>query len=108
MKKFNKKKLLNFEEEKNDIPLLIKGSKGMNKGSRIVIKKIKDINGMEISYNLNIKEFKNLFAVNYNKSAESCIPCMDACKKVDNEINGRELSNIENKEMKRLLKVFSS
>ena len=56
MKKFNKKKLLNFEEEKNDIPLLIKGSKGMNKGSRIVIKKIKDINGMEILYSVDEKK----------------------------------------------------
>jgi Fe-S-cluster-containing dehydrogenase component len=54
------------------------------------------------------KRIKNLFKVNYNKSAFSCNPCMDACKKVNRKINGRELSTVSNKEIKQLLKVFVS
>ena len=54
------------------------------------------------------KKVKSLFDVNYNKSANSCNPCMDACKKVNNKINGRKLSKVSNSEMKELLKVFSS
>ena len=55
---------------------------------------------------LSKKKIKVLFNVNYNKSAKSCNPCMDACKKVNKKINGRELSDINNKEMKKLVKVF--
>jgi hypothetical protein len=33
---------------------------------------------------------------------------MDACKKVDKKINGRELSDVNKNEMKELIKVFSS
>ena len=51
---------------------------------------------------------KNLFDVDYNKSAKSCNPCMNACKKVDKKINGRELSDVSYDEMKELIKVFSS
>ena len=54
------------------------------------------------------KKIKSLFNVYYNKSAKSCNPCMDACKKVDKKINGRELSDINYNEMKELIKVFSS
>ena len=54
------------------------------------------------------KKFKSLFQVNYNKSAKSCYPCMNACKKVDKKINGRELSDVSNNEMKELIRVFSS
>ena len=50
---------------------------------------------------------KNLFEVNYNKSAKPCTPCMDACKKVNNKVNGRELSTVSNNEMKNLIKAFS-
>ena len=53
-----------------------------------------------------LKKIKSLFNVNYNKSAKSCNPCMDACKKVNKKINGRELSDINNEEMKKLVKVF--
>ena len=55
---------------------------------------------------LSKKKIKVLFNVNYNKSAKSCNPCMDACKKVNKKINGRELSDINNEEMKKLVKVF--
>ena len=54
------------------------------------------------------KKIKSLFNVNYNKSAKSCNPCMNACKKVDKKINGRELSEVSKNEMKELIKVFSS
>ena len=51
---------------------------------------------------------KNLFDVDYNKSAKSCNPCMNACKKVNNKINGRKLSVVSNNEMKEIMKVFPS
>ena len=54
------------------------------------------------------KKIKSLFNVDYNKSAKSCNPCMEACKKVDKKINGRELSDVDKNEMKELIKVFSS
>ena len=54
------------------------------------------------------KKIKSLFNVNYNKSAKSCNPCMNACKKVNNKINGRELSKVSNNEIKELIKVSIS
>jgi len=51
---------------------------------------------------------KNLFDVDYNKSAKSCNPCMNACEKVSKKIKGRELSKVDINEMKELIKVFSS
>jgi hypothetical protein len=54
------------------------------------------------------KKIKDLFHVSYNKSAKPCNPCMDACKKVNNKVNGRKLSTVSKKEMKELIKVFSS
>ena len=57
---------------------------------------------------LIIKKIKSLFDVDYNKSTKSCNPCMNVCKKVNNKINGRELSKVSNNEMKKLIKVFSS
>ena len=54
------------------------------------------------------KKIKSLFDVGYNKSTKSCNPCMNVCKKVNNKINGRELSKVSNNEMKKLIKVFSS
>ena len=53
------------------------------------------------------KKIKSLFNVNYNKSAKVCNPCMNACKKVNKKINGRELSEVSNNEIKELIK-FSS
>ena len=114
MFKFNKKNLLNLDHVKS-IPLLSSNSKGRKTKTevekikdRMRIKEIKDINGMQITYEVIRKKIKSLFNVNYNKSAKSCNPCMDACKKVDKKINGRELSDVSNNEMKELVKVFSS
>ena len=55
-------------------------------------------------YEVIKKKLKILFNVDCNKSAKSCNPCMDACKKVNNKINGRRLSAVSNKEMKKLIK----
>tara|TARA_B100001123_G_C15227837_1_gene993910 strand:+ start:582 stop:767 length:186 start_codon:yes stop_codon:yes gene_type:complete len=57
---------------------------------------------------LEKKKIESLFYVNYNNSTKSCNPCMNVCKKVNKEINGRKLSNVSIAEMKELLKVFSS
>ena len=57
---------------------------------------------------LIIKKIKSLFDVNYNKSTKSCNPCMNVCKKVNNKINGRELSKVSNNEIKELIKVSIS
>tara|TARA_Y100000590_G_scaffold365632_1_gene424590 strand:+ start:1085 stop:1258 length:174 start_codon:yes stop_codon:yes gene_type:complete len=51
---------------------------------------------------------KNLFDVDYNKSAKPCNPCIDACEKVNKKIKGRELSKVSINEMKELTKVFFS
>ena len=88
MFKFNKEKKLKFKH-KNNTPL------PTSTGSREKII-------------LRIKNIKSLFQVNYNKSAFSCNPCMNACKKVNKKINGRKLSTVSNKEIKQILKVFVS
>ena len=54
------------------------------------------------------KKIKSLFHVNYNKSTKPCNPCMNVCKKVNNKINGRELSKVSNNEIKELIKVSIS
>ena len=50
------------------------------------------------------KNFKSLFNVSHNKSSFSCNPSIDECKKVNKKINGRELSNVSNKEITEILK----
>jgi len=73
---------------------------------RVILKSNKDINGMEITYGIIKKKNQNLFEVNYNKSAKLCNPCMDACKKVNNKVNGRKLSTVSNNEMKEIINFF--
>ena len=53
----------------------------------------------------NKKEF--ITEVNYNKSSESCPTCYSECKKIDERINGRDLSEIKTKEVPHILKVFN-
>ena len=114
MFKSNKKNVLEFKR-KNNTPLLTSNSKEEENKiriekikQRIVLKKNKDINRMEITHSIIKKKIKSLFNVDYNKSTKSCNPCMDVCKKVNNKINGRKLSKVSNNEMKELVKVFSS
>ena len=114
MFRLSKKNLLNLEHLNNS-PLFSSNNKGeANKleikkiKQRIILKINKDINGMEINHGIIKKKIKILFGVNYNKSAKLCNPCMDACKKVNNKVNGRKLSNVSNKEITELLKVCVS
>tara|TARA_B110000438_G_scaffold287129_1_gene319101 strand:+ start:1029 stop:1211 length:183 start_codon:yes stop_codon:yes gene_type:complete len=54
------------------------------------------------------ERIKSLFNVNYNKSANTCNPCMEACEKVGKKINGRKLSNVSTKEMREIIKFYVS
>ena len=114
MFKSNRTNVLDFKH-KNNTPLMTSDIKGEKKRTRIekikqrvILKKNKDINGMEITHGIIKKKIKSLFDVDYNKSAKSCNPCMNVCKKVNNKINGRKLSKVSSIEMKELVKVFSS
>ena len=44
--------------------------------------------------------------IDYNNSAKACPTCSLECKKIDERINGRDLSEIETKDVPHLLKVF--
>ena len=50
------------------------------------------------------KEF--ISEIDLNKSSEGCSPCVSECKKINERINGRDLSEIETKDVPHLLKVF--
>ena len=45
--------------------------------------------------------------VDLNKSSKACPTCASECEKINNRINGRDLSNIEDKEVPQILKVFN-
>ena len=49
---------------------------------------------------------QNLSNINYNNSSESCFPCASECKKINEKINGRELSNLEKIEIYEILNLF--
>ena len=51
---------------------------------------------------------RNLIVNDYNNSAKTCNPCMNACKKVDNKLNKKKLSSVNINEMKELLKISVS
>ena len=51
MLRFNKKKLLNLEHL-NNTPLMPSNSKGEKNKQRIILKRNKDINGMEITHGI--------------------------------------------------------
>ena len=44
---------------------------------------------------------------NYNNSAEACTACSEECKKIEKRINKRKLSEINNKEVPHILKLFN-
>ena len=50
------------------------------------------------------KEFISDF--DYNNSAEACPACSAECKKIEKRINKRELSEIKDKEVPHILKLF--
>ena len=51
---------------------------------------------------------QNLSNINYNNSSESCFPCALECKKINEKINGRELSNLEKNEVREILNLFKN
>ena len=51
---------------------------------------------------------QNLSDFDYNKSSKCCLPCNLECKKVQEKINGRELSSIEKDEIHEILNLFKN
>ena len=51
------------------------------------------------------KEFMS--DIDLNKSASSCPTCAGECEKINKRINKRKLSDIKDKEIPHLLKVFN-
>jgi len=45
--------------------------------------------------------------IDLNKSASACLTCAGECEKINKRINKRKLSDIKNKEIPHLLKVFN-
>jgi len=45
--------------------------------------------------------------IDLNKSTSSCPTCFEECEKINKRINNRKLSDIKNKEIPHLLKVFN-
>ena len=58
---------------------------------------------------INMVEQKKEFIteVDYNKSSVACPTCSTECKKINDRINGRDLSKIKPKEVPHILKVFN-
>jgi hypothetical protein len=52
---------------------------------------------------------KNKFIskVDLNKSSKACSPCSLECKKINDRVNNRKLSEINTKEVPHILKVFN-
>ena len=44
--------------------------------------------------------------IDYNKSSKACSPCAEECKKINDRVNNRNLSEIEPEEIPQVLKVF--
>ena len=51
---------------------------------------------------------QNLSNFDYNNSSECCLPCSSECKKVQEKINGRELSSLEENEVHEILSLFNN
>ena len=49
---------------------------------------------------------KNLFEFDLNKSSKACDPCALECKKIDEKINNRKLSELKNNEVAHILNIF--
>ena len=56
-----------------------------------------------------MKEEKKKFMpdIDYNNSATACPACLGECEKINKSVNSRKLSEIEEKEIPHLLKVFN-
>ena len=51
------------------------------------------------------KEF--ISEIDYNKSSKGCSPCLSECKKINERVNKRKMSEIKTEEVPHLLKVFN-
>ena len=51
------------------------------------------------------KEF--ITDIDYNNSSETCYTCSSECKKINDRINKRNLSEINNQEGPHILKLFN-
>jgi len=54
-----------------------------------------------------MKEKKFISDFNYNNSAKAYPACSEECKKIEKRINKRNLSEINNKEVPHILKLFN-
>jgi len=54
-----------------------------------------------------MEEKKFISDFDYNKSTKSCLACSEECKKIEKRINKRNLSEINNKEVPHILKLFN-
>tara|TARA_Y100001970_G_scaffold255155_1_gene331579 strand:+ start:593 stop:775 length:183 start_codon:yes stop_codon:yes gene_type:complete len=55
------------------------------------------------------KKFEwNLLDVDLNKSSVGCDPCVTECKKINDKINNRKLSDIKNEEVAHILNIFET
>jgi Fe-S-cluster-containing dehydrogenase component len=50
---------------------------------------------------------KFMSSIDYNKSSTGCPACSMECKKISKRINNRKLTEIKNKEVPHILKVFN-
>ena len=54
-----------------------------------------------------VKEKKEFISeVDLNKSSVACSPCQEECKKVNERVNKRKMSEIKAEEVPHILKVF--
>ena len=58
--------------------------------------KLRELNSMK----------KNLLDIDYNNSSKACEPCLLECKKINNKINNRKLSEIKDGEVPHILNIF--
>ena len=53
------------------------------------------------------KDKKFISEIDFNKSSSACSPCFQECKKINERINKRKISEIKAKEVPHILKVFN-
>ena len=55
-----------------------------------------------------MKEKKKFMSdIDLNKSASACPTCFEECKRINKRVNNRKLSDLKDKEIPHLLKVFN-
>ena len=53
------------------------------------------------------KQKKFISDIDLNKSASACPTCFEECKRINKRVNNRKLSDLKDREIPRLLKVFN-